>query len=475
LHFIGHGRYDERAQEGMLLVEGSDGRSAAVSSHKFGALLHDHQTLRLVVLNACEGGRTSSVDAYGGVAQALLRSQIPAVIAMQAEISDGAATTFAREFYSALADGCAVDAALGEARKALFTETESLEWGTPVLYTSSADNLLFELAPAVENGSTVPLTPPQASVALPGCEPMVDEAVELLPRGGVLPPPQTAERDLGISSPNERVERGGRFVTPVAMPATNTVDAGRPTYSVAAGWMLLGTVFLVNLAQTALEPPTVTPIGLLTANAMHWLERGYRFENPEAASIISIRGYSLAYFFLFPIMAMAVGVVLARARQPEHFRRLALALTFDYLLSLPFFLLFPVPERWAYPESNAILLSDLWSSALIEAFRPASALDNCFPSFHTSMTVVIVLCCYLARVRFRTTAIPIGAMVLVSTFALGIHWMGDVLAGTAVGIISVALACRMVPNRPPEAQVVLASRETRQRQTMGTRAEALPA
>jgi membrane-associated phospholipid phosphatase len=34
-------------------------------------------------------------------------------------------------------------------------------------------------------------------------------------------------------------------------------------------------------------------------------------------------------------------------------------------------------------------------------------------------------------------------MVLLSTLALGIHWGGDVVAGTAVGFISVALAHRL--------------------------------
>jgi len=37
-----------------------------------------------------------------------------------------------------------------------------------------------------------------------------------------------------------------------------------------------------------------------------------------------------------------------------------------------------VPERWAYPESHAVLLSDLWSTRLIETIRPISGLDNCF-------------------------------------------------------------------------------------------------
>ena len=34
-------------------------------------------------------------------------------------------------------------------------------------------------------------------------------------------------------------------------------------------------------------------------------------------------------------------------------------------------------------------------------------------------------------------------MVTMSTYTLGVHWAGDVVAGTALGIISVAAGCRL--------------------------------
>jgi membrane-associated phospholipid phosphatase len=73
-----------------------------------------------------------------------------------------------------------------------------------------------------------------------------------------------------------------------------------------------------------------------------------------------------------------------------------------------------------------------------------SALDNCFPSFHTSMTVIVLLCCFVYRLGFRLMMIPLAAMVMVSTYSLGVHWAGDIVAGTGLGIMSVAVACRLV-------------------------------
>ena len=58
--------------------------------------------LRLVVLNSCEGARTTLTDPYAGVATTLVQLGVPAVVAMQFEISDRAAIVFAEELYTNL-------------------------------------------------------------------------------------------------------------------------------------------------------------------------------------------------------------------------------------------------------------------------------------------------------------------------------------------------------------------------------------
>jgi hypothetical protein len=149
-HFIGHGGFDQQAQDGVLLLEGEAQRGRAVSGQELGTLLHDERTLRLAVLNACEGGRASPTDPFAGVAQSLVQQRIPAVIAMQFEISDEAAIAFSRGFYGALADGYPVDAALAEARKSIYALGNEMEWGTPVLYTCLPDGNLFDIQPSAE-------------------------------------------------------------------------------------------------------------------------------------------------------------------------------------------------------------------------------------------------------------------------------------------------------------------------------------
>jgi TonB family protein len=154
-HFIGHGGFDIIAEDGVLQFEDENGMSHPVRGEMLGMHLHDHRSLRLAVLNACEGARSSRQDPFSGVAQSLLQQRVPAVIAMQFEISDAAAKVFAREFYCAIAEGNPVDAAVCESRKALFNEEFGQEWATPVLYMRSHEGQLFDLqAPTVSAPDT---------------------------------------------------------------------------------------------------------------------------------------------------------------------------------------------------------------------------------------------------------------------------------------------------------------------------------
>lgn len=142
-HFIGHGAFDDQTQSGVLLFEDEYRNAVPVTGGFLGTVLHDCKSLRLVILNACEGARAAKEDPFAGTAQSLIQQDIPAAVAMQFEITDGAAITFSHEFYQAIADGFPVDASLTEVRKIIFGRGNAVEWGTPVLYMRSPDGRIF--------------------------------------------------------------------------------------------------------------------------------------------------------------------------------------------------------------------------------------------------------------------------------------------------------------------------------------------
>jgi hypothetical protein len=143
-HFIGHGEFDPDALRGVLVLEDGAGGPDPVSAESMGTILQQ-DSLRLVILNACEGGRASAQDPFAGTAQTLVRNDIPAVIAMQFMITDQAAIEFSRRFYGSLAANRPVDAAVSEARRRISTNVNAVEWATPVLYMRSDDGRIFDM------------------------------------------------------------------------------------------------------------------------------------------------------------------------------------------------------------------------------------------------------------------------------------------------------------------------------------------
>jgi hypothetical protein len=144
-HFIGHGRYRPDWGDGVLVMEDRVGQSHEVTGEELGGLLSEYDPTRLAVLNACEGARNGVNDPFAGMAQSLIQQGLPAVVAMQFEITDTAAIIFARELYAAIADGYPLEAALAEARGAIRDEGIPAEWGAPVLYSRAPDGRLFDL------------------------------------------------------------------------------------------------------------------------------------------------------------------------------------------------------------------------------------------------------------------------------------------------------------------------------------------
>ena len=149
-HYIGHGTFDRATQSSVLVFCNRDGRSSLVSGFQLGTLFSGYPEIRLALLNACEGARADVQDPFAGVAAALVERGVPAVIGMQFEISNEAATVFAEEFYTSIVDGLPVDAAVTEARRGVFFIPNWVEWATPVLYMRAPDGVLFDVQERVE-------------------------------------------------------------------------------------------------------------------------------------------------------------------------------------------------------------------------------------------------------------------------------------------------------------------------------------
>jgi hypothetical protein len=169
-HFAGHGVFRGRMEtpygspvgEGALILQREGGGAQPYPAAKL-ALNLTGRGVRLAVFGACESGRRDGVNPWSGIAPALTRAGIPAVVAMQYTVGDANAALFARSFYAALATGLPIDTAVTEGRLAIFSKgaADERDWGAPVLYLRAADGVLFPAAapPTPTPVSPIPLAP----------------------------------------------------------------------------------------------------------------------------------------------------------------------------------------------------------------------------------------------------------------------------------------------------------------------------
>jgi hypothetical protein len=302
LHFIGHGGYDRDIEDGVLFFTDRYSRRSQVAPNVLGPFLHDHDPLRLVVLNACHSARVDSTDPFSGMAQGLVQQDCTAVVAMQFPISDSAAAEFTGDFYGALADGLPVDQAVTSGRKALLADYVD-EWATPVLFLRSPDGRVFDAisspsVPTYRSGSAESEGDalPALTVATGGeAEPKGDGTEDVVPSTPAPPPAEPkgdGTEDVVPSTPapppaeQKRTGFGKRFVVVGMIVAalivaavgvvrwrSSTEDAQTPQPQTVPTTPSTGTSATSTGAPTVPAPSTINVPG-----AQAWTDAGLSCE-----------------------------------------------------------------------------------------------------------------------------------------------------------------------------------------------------
>jgi len=147
LHFIGHGRYDEKEREGSIALVDDQRNVNWVPDGTFADYFKQKGTIpRLIILHSCEGGKNDITAKFAGLAPQLILSGVQAVVAMQYMITNAAAIDFSKYFYEQIARGEPVDYAVQISRWQLAAlhakDFNSRVFGTPILYMSAYDSIV---------------------------------------------------------------------------------------------------------------------------------------------------------------------------------------------------------------------------------------------------------------------------------------------------------------------------------------------
>lgn len=177
----------------------------------------------------------------------------------------------------------------------------------------------------------------------------------------------------------------------------------------------------------------------------------YEFEGTVVVAFQSVASapltvmFTAAYLVGFPTIVLFTYFKL-KAHDEREARRYALAYVVLVLLSVPFFVFVPVGIPALYPAvAVQPLIFDV--SPIIRAGMLATdTMVKAFPSLHTGLSVLAALYARKAGPRYAATAGILAALIVLSTFYLGIHWLTD----AAFAVVLVAIAYWVSRNVAPE-------------------------
>ncbi|MCA9659048.1 MAG: CHAT domain-containing protein [Myxococcales bacterium] len=166
LHLLCHGRGAPSGGYGLALD--GDGDDVFVGAETLARVLVPHaDMIRLVVLAACNSGDGLSAHRLGGLAQALHRAGIQAVIASRYPLSTGGSILLTERLYAGLVGArLTLEAAFLEAKDALCA-TAGGDWAALQLYARAADGDATDLLGLAAPAPAVDVPAPEAEALVP--------------------------------------------------------------------------------------------------------------------------------------------------------------------------------------------------------------------------------------------------------------------------------------------------------------------
>ena len=185
-------------------------------------------------------------------------------------------------------------------------------------------------------------------------------------------------------------------------------------------------------------------IWALEGNFVQWLQQTYA--TPELTMYFSsVYVYGYAFLLTFPFLAYLA------LSKTTTLKRLLVAYAFNYAIGLVLYtVVFAHGPRNLDVGASLLYTYNPSFSALTSEVNETT---NVFPSLHTSLSVTVAAFAVLTRDEYPLW-VPIAAWlagsVVIATMYLGIHWLTDVIGGTALALGCVYLSYWIVDSADTE-------------------------
>lgn len=201
--------------------------------------------------------------------------------------------------------------------------------------------------------------------------------------------------------------------------------------------MIIFAVVAFHLIEVNLIDPHVTEwVGHDFVKNIQSIEGDIAYWFSQYWTPVLVYFFVLIYIAVYPFTLWFSVFYFIIIENKKAIKTLAYGLLIIYIIALPFYLFLPITNVYTYYNINSAL--DQVIPSVETFFYSTTTENNCLPSLHTAMTILIAYSVSLTNnKKFTYFAYLVMVAVIISVVYLSIHWIIDVITGAilAVGTI----------------------------------------
>lgn len=200
--------------------------------------------------------------------------------------------------------------------------------------------------------------------------------------------------------------------------------------------IIFGVVTLHLFEVNVIDSHITNWIGHDFANNIKGLEGDAVYWFSQHWTPVLVYFFVLLYIAVYPFTLWFSPAYFLITDNRKAMKTLAYGLLLIYIIALPFYLFLPITNVYTYYNVGSALESVIPS--IENFFYSTTTQNNCLPSLHTAMTILVAYSVSLTGNK-KLTYFGYFTMisVIISVIYLSIHWIIDVITGglLAVGVI----------------------------------------